>query len=703
MKYILSFMLLCAPLSAAKDLIKRQSGTSTSSVFSVPTPSAAPTVNGSDHDLSQHFCRLWRHQSVYADGKIYVDGGNTYIPDNGTTFNTQPLGDFEQGMNDVILVIDLSSNFTNQDTFPYSVLDKPPDVPNALIEGTLWYSQITRKIYQLGGWFSTNNQADPGYIAKVPESAIWELSIDSYSWEKSSFTVVNTGSKIDRPGAANACDAPSLNKSFIFEGYVQKRSDADYANYTVNSEFKYLEGMLQLDTNPSNTPPVLSNVSVPSYIGPRMNGAMIYVPVGSQGVLVLIGGQTTDNPTPYGIGIQNANAGNTNINNSFVDIFDVETGYWFRQETFGVPDIPPGRSDICTILVTAEDKSSFNIFMIAGVETYNSVIAYEDMWVLTLPTFQWVKVHTRPGGIYGHTCHAVGENLLVIGGMQTTDTGGNVRNCSTHMPAEIFSLAQMEYTGVFDFAGASRPAPVPTDVVKLIGGTSSGGAVVTKPSVWSDLYLQYIFTPNLPRPSYTPTYTLANVTSTSSPPASSPKHKSHIAPIVGGVVGGLIFLALLTILGLYLFRRHRKNTPPDQPGNSAELPTYQESKDRTAVEVSGFSEYRPREPAEMAGEDMDYFPVDEGRATPRINGSPQMGNTGRFSEAGSDGVGGQRSPGLRSESRVSEISDPSGYAGEGGRNSRLSGGTGTISPPPSTVETIAGSRSGAVRRKPVGI
>jgi hypothetical protein len=33
----------------------------------------------------------------------------------------------------------------------------------------------------------------------------------------------------------------------------------------------------------------------------------------------------------------------------------------------GVPDIPTGRSDICTVLVTAEDKSSFNIFMIAGV------------------------------------------------------------------------------------------------------------------------------------------------------------------------------------------------------------------------------------------------------------------------------------------------------------------------------------------------
>ena len=93
--------------------------------------------------------------------------------------------------------------------------------------------------------------------------------------------------------------------------------------------------MLQLNTNTIDGLPVLSNISVPSYIGPRMNGAMIHVPVGAQGVLVLIGGQTTVNPTPYGVGIPDANAGNTNINNSFVDIFDVETGYWFRQDTFG--------------------------------------------------------------------------------------------------------------------------------------------------------------------------------------------------------------------------------------------------------------------------------------------------------------------------------------------------------------------------------
>lgn len=66
-----------------------------------------------------------------------------------------------------------------------------------------------------------------------------------------------------------------------------------------------------------------------------MNGAMVHVPVGKKGVIVQIAGQTTVNPTLYGEPIENANALNTNINNTFVDIFDIETGFWFQQQTFG--------------------------------------------------------------------------------------------------------------------------------------------------------------------------------------------------------------------------------------------------------------------------------------------------------------------------------------------------------------------------------
>jgi hypothetical protein len=244
-----------------------------------------------------------------------------------------------------------------------------------------------------------------------------------------------------------------------------------------------------------------------------------------------------------------------------VDIYDIETGIWFRQETFGLTDgMPFGRSDICTVMIPAKDKSSFNIYMVAGVDTYATVLTVEEIWVLTLPTFQWTLVHTRADGMYGHTCHAVGENLVIVGGMQTKPEGGDVNTCAQHMPAEIFSLATQEYTGHFDAEGAKRPAPVPSKVVAAIGGTADGGAYVTSPKVWSDLYLQYIFNPSLTRPAYTPAYVLANSTanSTATPPAAPASPSGPNKAVIGGAVGGVLGAALIAALLIGLCLHHRK-------------------------------------------------------------------------------------------------------------------------------------------------
>jgi hypothetical protein len=99
-----------------------------------------------------------------------------------------------------------------------------------------------------------------------------------------------------------------------------------------NTTYSVEEGMLQLDSTTS--PLALMNISVPTYIGPRWNGAMVHIPVSPKGVVVQIAGQTTQDPTPFGVPIVNANAGTVNIHRSLVDIYDVETGYWFRQDTF---------------------------------------------------------------------------------------------------------------------------------------------------------------------------------------------------------------------------------------------------------------------------------------------------------------------------------------------------------------------------------
>lgn len=68
-----------------------------------------------------------------------------------------------------------------------------------------------------------------------------------------------------------------------------------------------------LDASSAVANPSLTNISVPTSLdngshpfGPRLNGAMVHVPSGGQGILVFIGGQIPQNPTDYGIQIPNA-------------------------------------------------------------------------------------------------------------------------------------------------------------------------------------------------------------------------------------------------------------------------------------------------------------------------------------------------------------------------------------------------------------
>jgi hypothetical protein len=96
-------------------------------------------------------------------------------------------------------------------------------------------------VYQLGGWFSFNSQTHPAFtpLKSIPPAAVWEYNPVTEAWRVADgFDTINTGTKVDRPGAAANCDAPSIDTSFIFSGYVQQRSDAAYINYTQSSEFK---------------------------------------------------------------------------------------------------------------------------------------------------------------------------------------------------------------------------------------------------------------------------------------------------------------------------------------------------------------------------------------------------------------------------------------------------------------------------------
>ncbi|CZR68786.1 uncharacterized protein PAC_18685 [Phialocephala subalpina] len=679
---------------------KRQATNTSSSSASLPTASQAPTVNSSRYDLTQHYCRLYRHASVYVNSSIYIDSGDTYTPQENTSFSDTGSA-YDKGMNVNLLVLDLSKNFTANDTFPYRTIHKPPGVPPALEDSALWYSTETRKIYQLGGWFSRNgNPSTAGYLPEsaIPRAAIWEFDVDAELWSQETDFINNgTGKKIDRPGAAAHCDAPTLNQNFIFEGFVQQFSDPDYANYTLYDTFKYIEGMLRLDTSQPEAP-VLTNISIPTFLQPRSDGAMIHVPVGPKGILVLIGGQTTLNPnTPWGVPIAGASGGNVMINMTEVDLYDIESGYWFRQQTFATAGggIPAGRGALCLALIGAADNSSWNIIMVAGISSFNpkEATSRQEIWALSLPTFEWVRLYGQTGAIYRHTCHLVGENLLIIGGMDRTIPAGDQdsTSCQSSMPARIFSMPNLNYTGQFDYAASQRTALVPSAVVSVIGGTPSGGASKTAPLLWSDLYLQYVFNPTIQRPTYTPpaTYILAagndtNSTNTTSTPTSTPtstnspsaspspsKKSSHTGAIAGGVVGGIAGLALLGALIFFLCFRRKPDEKTDD-ARHAELPSYQEAKEVGNGHHNNLHDIPRTSPIEMP---TPGSPTPVGWHDERVGGEEAGDNvTPLVGHNGQDGnewgtppmaAGATRHKRGGSDSRFSEVSDESGNTAVG--------------------------------------
>lgn len=122
---------------------------------------------------------------------------------------------------------------------------------------------------------------------------------------------------------------------------------------------------------------------------------------------------------------------------------------------------------------------------------------------------------------------------------------------------------------------------------------------------------------------------------------------------MGAVVGGLLLITAIIIITIVILRKKkaakkaRIAAAADQnihPPPTNELPTYQEVKDRNAVEVSAyqqplvFSQYQPSVPANLhpvelySGEDQDRFmPMPE--VVPERSPALGRASPSRFSEA----------------------------------------------------------------------
>ncbi|XPS94964.1 hypothetical protein M3J09_004261 [Ascochyta lentis] len=486
------------------------------------------------------FCRLHGHRTAVVDRKLYIDSGFinwapiTADPANKTNTWLR-VGDFDTP----------HLGFPNQ-----TILAKNAAAPS-VSGGVLWPDTVNKIIYAYGGEQENIDTAD---------KRLWFYDILYDTWNVS---ITNSIASVSPAAWGAGATASDKALGYYYGGWPTNTSHAD-SDATNALATMVVYNMLdnKFSTHPG-----------PDQIG-RAEGVMLYVPAGDSGLLLYFGG------------VQVVNGTRQPLPMSDIFVYDIANVKWYKQTASGV-ELPASRRRFCAGAAWAGDSSSYNIYLYGGA-SIGEGIGYGDVWILTLPSFTWIKFSPTPDDKaetsprHSLTCD-VYENsqMIVMGGYFANDN-----NCDTPSMYGQHGL----YLGRSNVDGSKWTAlntslttyEVPSEVTNIIGGNLSGNAAVSAPKDgWENTELGEVFQRKHTPASRNPTRPITTPATTG---LSGAKH-SLVGPAVGGTLGGVLFLIALA-LALFLVSKHRRrrriqhathlhphNTHPTQPTPHAQLPS----------------------------------------------------------------------------------------------------------------------------------
>ncbi|EGY20877.1 uncharacterized protein VDAG_02401 [Verticillium dahliae VdLs.17] len=368
-----------------------------------------------------------------------------------------------------------------------------------------------------------------------------------------------------------AVSAPSENMAWYFGGLRAPNWGPVFqrnTNLTENA-LNTSNTLLTLDMA-TQTGLVWTNNTLPGGVKSRANPEVVWVPVGEQGILVVIGGVTYPDWLTSTRKSENPNRSREEGDEfmSTIEIYDIANDTWYRQAT---SEAPTARTRACAVVASAQDRSSFNIYYYGGYPGVDPKVEMNDeVWVLSLPSFTWTMLSEgKPGrGRNGHKCFMpYPDQMMVIGGM-TSEAGDNLE-CLTGL-IQIYNLTSGQWMDGYD---PERYADygVPTAVREVIGGSAAGAATLTTPSPsgWSDDKLADVFATPYSTSKIQTWYPYQRVTEASQPtvePGGDGKNASDdsgggggmpkwVGPTLGAVLGFVFLVAFLA--GFCLWRRRK--------------------------------------------------------------------------------------------------------------------------------------------------
>ncbi|CBX90499.1 hypothetical protein LEMA_P066250.1 [Plenodomus lingam JN3] len=564
-------------------------------------------------DIITFFCSRWYHQSVVKNDVLHVYGGiQTFnVPDLSVKSTNNTLGH-----NPFLLQVDLANSWDWQKNMSWhsiNVAENPKTgahVRHAMVNGAMYAGPYnSTNIWTYGGTTFRGNKSfldsDKPYANQYP---LWSFDDETNNWDQFDLGQLTT------PSRGLSAQAPDQGLAFYLNGQIDNGTEPN--TWAGGDSISLLEGMMVIDLAHQTA----RNVSTSSLrtSQPRSSGAMQYVPgVGDSGVLVALGGRM------YG-GMRTLTSQDKGSLLTFdtIDVYDIASysvdsganGTWHQQRASG--DIPPPRIDTCTVVASAPDNSTHNIYLYGGWvrmvfltahkayadigkdPTGNENKWYDDIYVLTLPSFTWIKMYQAESPRYGHTCHLVGRQLLTIGGHNVRRNQTNMCDWETQSIA-ILDLPSMTWGSVFNATnGEYELSPA---IVEKVGGTSRGGAAMKQPVVgWSSPKLESIMSSTRIYSNVNGTIDIIRAT----PTTSITRTNKRTAIIAGATATAVLFLFINCVTWILYLRRRRQSIDglTKQTIDDRDWPEIQEVEGKAKFELS------PDEKRiyEMKGEDWRH-------------------------------------------------------------------------------------------------
>ncbi|KAK8174173.1 hypothetical protein IWX90DRAFT_428951 [Phyllosticta citrichinensis] len=227
-------------------------------------------------------------------------------------------------------------------------------------------------------------------------------------------------------------------------------------------------------------------------------------------------------------------------------VYDTATGRWYAQQTTG--EAPGKRDQFC--VVGAQGADSYEIFLYGGWDA-SLQIAYDDIYILSLPAFRWFRISSETTGTprSHHTCHTFASQMVVVGGVDfSLGIPGDWKDPDPwDNGLGVFDLNDLEWKTSYNASAAAYETP---QVVK--DWYNRGGAANVS---WDSDGVQSLFSSAL-------TDSSGSDNSTGS---TSQRSSNHAGAIAGGVVGGVAAVALLAGLAVFMLRRRRVAGSPSDP------------------------------------------------------------------------------------------------------------------------------------------